>query len=280
MIKTIIPCGEMPKTRYFNQGPTNWLSIEEKSKFDKSPHASISANDVEYRFNQHGYRCDNFNNKNGLKIVSIGCSWTMGEGLPFENTYPEYFRMKIQNEAGIPCINWNLGLSGVSNDYICRTLVFAMEILKPDIVIVCFTSPSRREYISVDGKLYNLYNKIGELRGLNRKDNAIIKHYYGMTSAFQDQLNFFMNYKFIENLMEFHKTKWLFSSIYSGRIIEQNMNQIHYALDMEKFVAEGIKCDDFARDKVHPGVVSMKIFADALYRKYICVYKNFLTEKC
>ena len=59
---------------------------------------------------------------------------------------------RLREETGKSVVNWNLGSGGASNDFITRLLFLAYPILKPDLVIINFTEPSRREYITNTGE--------------------------------------------------------------------------------------------------------------------------------
>ena len=39
--------------------------------------ASDISDSIEYRMNEHGYRSNSFTDKGKIKILTIGCSWTM-----------------------------------------------------------------------------------------------------------------------------------------------------------------------------------------------------------
>lgn len=272
MITTFIPFGDIPKTRFAGRKASNWLSEREREEYFKNPNPLIKETDVIYNFNSHGYRCGEFCISNSIKVLSIGCSWTLGEGLPFENTYPSLFCTALGETLNRPIENWNLAINGGSNDYIVRTLHCAIPILKPNIVIICFSSLSRREYISADGTYYSLYSQVNQLKNLSQKDNEIIKHYYGLTSHYNDQLNFFSAYKSAESLLNLHKIKWLYSTTYGGKLITREMKSLAHIFDKGKFVDDGINIIDFARDNKHPGKESMKRFSNKLIDKIFNIY--------
>lgn len=55
--------------------------------------APIEKGQIEYIYNSHGYRCDEFDNQD---ILILGCSYTSGVALPVEKTWP-YFLSKKMN---------------------------------------------------------------------------------------------------------------------------------------------------------------------------------------
>ena len=175
-------------------------------------------------------------------------------------------RHKLSAYLGLNVTNWNLSLSGGSNDYISRTLLEAIPILEPDIVIVCFTAPSRRDYIAADGVYYNLNNHFDNL-SRSRTERDIYNHYLGLVSKYDDQLNFYRNYKLVEMLLSQYEIEWYYTSINNGSVITQDMDDLSHIFDLERFLEFGPEVLDFARDNSHPGIESMKVFAEKLFQE-------------
>jgi len=118
-----------------------WFANDTEKRFRQKPHPSLKPDDILYRFNSKGYRCGEFSqpsNPDTLKVVSIGASEVFGVGLPVAKTFPQLFCDKLEKVYGCETINWNLGVSGTSADYISRVLFSALPVLKPDIVLIVF----------------------------------------------------------------------------------------------------------------------------------------------
>ena len=99
-----------------------------------------------YSYNELGFRGDSIK-KNGFKIMSLGCSNTEGVGVNYSDTWPAQFSYLIPNG-----VNFNFGTGGRSNDFICRCLLTYYDIIKPDLVLIMYPSPLRREiYTENDG---------------------------------------------------------------------------------------------------------------------------------
>ena len=96
---------------------------------------------IKYKFNSHGFRCDEFTNINNA--VFLGCSHTAGVGLPVENTWP-YFVIK---ELNLTC--YNLAIGGGSNDLAFRISYHYLERLRPKMVFLLSPEPARIEVQSV-----------------------------------------------------------------------------------------------------------------------------------
>ena len=58
---------------------------------------------IEYKFNEHGYRCDSWDNDIGCRVLFAGCSQTMGIGLSLDvlwaSRVAEYLKVPYHNIA-------------------------------------------------------------------------------------------------------------------------------------------------------------------------------------
>jgi hypothetical protein len=91
-----------------------------------------------YKFNSHGFRADEFNSSD-KGIMFLGCSHTLGVGLPYESTWPYLVSTELKLK------NYNLGLGGTSNDTAFRLAYQWIDCLQPEIVIFLATEATRFE---------------------------------------------------------------------------------------------------------------------------------------
>jgi len=92
-----------------------------------------------YKFNQHGFRSDEFEDRDS--VLYLGCSHTIGIGLPWENTWPYLVSKVLQ----LKC--YNLGIGGGSNDLAFRMAYNYIPMLKPKIVMFLVTYNTRLELL-------------------------------------------------------------------------------------------------------------------------------------
>lgn len=107
-----------------------------------------------YKFNSHGFRCEEFTED--PSIVFLGCSMTVGVGLPIEATWPTL----VSNELNLKC--YNLGIGGASNDTAFRLALYWLEKIKPKMVVFCRTFPTRMEVFSATGAIANIADELPE----------------------------------------------------------------------------------------------------------------------
>lgn len=104
---------------------------------------------ITYKFNSHGFRADEFDST-GSNVVFIGCSHTMGTGLPVESTWA------YQVSAELKLKNYNLGVGGASNDTAFRLAHYWIDQLKPKLVVFLSAERTRFELHIDDDQLYDL----------------------------------------------------------------------------------------------------------------------------
>jgi len=86
---------------------------------------------ITYRFNRHGFRADEFDS--GPYMVALGCSYTVGIGLPDSATWAR----QTATELGLKCAN--LAWGGYSADTCYRLAEYWVPALRP--AYVCMLTP-------------------------------------------------------------------------------------------------------------------------------------------
>jgi hypothetical protein len=238
-----------------------WLFTDSPENYrQRGGHPIYGENDVIYRFNSHGYRCPEFDVEADIRIVAVGCSYVLGHALPQPAIFHELFAERLRQELNKKVVVWNLGRCGVSNDYISRLLYLLLPRLDPHIVLINFTHGARREYVSVQNQTIN-YHPTYVPKDAVAKD--ISSHLDALSSPFDDQLNFFKNYKAVESLLA--GRPWLFSHI-QPREFEPMAAYMNLA---RRYAGPLLTNVDKARDSLHPGPESHRRLAELYWAKFI-----------
>ena len=96
---------------------------------------------IEYRMNEHGYRSNSLTQSGGKKILTLGCSWTMGVGVDNDNIWPTLVGNRY--DKSVVC---NYGMYGTSCEFIAKQYYKILHSgYKPDIVLVIWPGFSRRD---------------------------------------------------------------------------------------------------------------------------------------
>jgi len=207
--------------------------------------------------NELGFRGDSIH-KEGFKIMSIGCSMTEGVGLSDDQTWPHQFSKLIPNG-----VDFNLGIGGKSNDYISRTLITFYELLKPDLVLIMYTTPQRREVYTKHGGVEPFMPPYPFGYMKNTEDGKMIQtSLTELQNDNQDFINWYKNHQLIKLFLESKKCNWLWNGFMDIPIeyIESNRFDGKY----QKFI-------DKAVDNGHPGPLHNKEYAKKL--------KNYIQDK-
>jgi hypothetical protein len=267
------------------KGDKYWFGADSQEKYEQKPHPLFGPNDIVYNFNTHGYRCPEFASAdpNAISVVSIGASEVLGTGLPEDKTFPHVFTKLLEQELGVPVINWNLGIGGSSADYVARILVSALPVLKPDVVLLVFPFYGRREHINDDSRVFyynrqdtGVKNQLKE-RILSPETFVLNQANMTLSSEYNDQVNFYKNYQVCESLCEKYGAMWLFSALRAS-FFEQIMHLVktdHLISPglgelKEKYKQDVKTC--VARDFGHPGINPNKEMAENMLMRIKHLY--------
>ena len=99
-------------------------------------------NHFTYEFNSHGFRCKEFTDK--PSIMFLGCSFTMGMGLPVDLIWPEL----VSKNLNLQCVN--LGIAGSSADTAFRLCHGWLDKINPNTVIFMQPPGIRCELVTDD----------------------------------------------------------------------------------------------------------------------------------
>lgn len=236
----------------------DWFEEEAKKAACDEPWADS----VRYDLNRDGYRCDEFNQSQGLKLMAVGCSYTFGTGIPYEGTFSYRVARVLEADLGVPVTNWNLSAPGKSADYIARMISSAVPVLKPHFVIVNFSHIARREFITETGRI------IGYMPGTPKRTVREVMHSeawelyeaFDKLASFPDDLrNFVLNFRLCEETVKRHDAVWCYSTI--EEVASQRLAALHGDDD---HIGGFLVSDGRAIDGSHPGPEPNRLFAESI----------------
>jgi hypothetical protein len=258
-LKELLPLSGVPRSGGPEGCVVQWCGQDSLENYRKNGgHPLYGENDVAYSYNSRGYRCPEFDAEAQVRMVSIGCSFALGVGVPQSAAFHELFAERLRQELGSTVVNWNLSTSGASNDYIARVLQLTTSELDPDVVLILFTRLARREYVAATDRSVH-YNP--SWQSPDPVIREVCGHFAALTSSFDDELNFFRNYKSIERLLA--DRLWLFSFLDSSQL-----NVVASHLDVSH------RCSDFrwldkARDHGHAGPRTHDLLYTGFWTKFV-----------
>ena len=207
-----------------------------------------------YTYNELGFRGHSIH-KNGFKVVSLGCSITEGLGVNDDETWPHQFCSYLPNS-----VNLNFGVSGRSNDFITRCLLSFFDLIKPDLVLIMYTYPTRTEYYTKSGGIEPFIP--GQSWGFLQETSEGTETQYLKTrlqNDNEDYINWYKNHLLITNFLENKNIPFIWNDSISETLYDDN----------NKFYYNYYPYLDWGLDGSHPGPEQHKKYAKNLYDFYI-----------
>jgi hypothetical protein len=258
-IEDVLPTDDYPIGCWRTNCHSYWMTMmDTEEEFRKRGHPIYGDRDIIYSYNSRGFRGPEFEQDAQIGMISIGCSWVFGDGIPMQHTFHELFAARLRDETGMSVVNWNLGVCGAGNDYVARMLHLTVPRLNPDLVLAMFPRFARREYISAHGAKMS-YVPSAVPTDITTKQ--IMEHFAALSSPYDDQLNFFRNYKSIEALLA--DRCWLFSCTDLNELAKMKEH-----VDSERY-AGPYRFVDRARDHLHPGPETHRLIFDRFWTKFV-----------
>ena len=218
-----------------------------------------------YTYNSLGFRGDE-PTKQGFKIMSIGCSNTKGVGLNDHETWSAQFTKLIPNG-----VDNNFGLDGRSNDYISRCLISYYDLIKPDLVLIMYTSRHRREIYTKNGGV-EPFMATHQWGYLKKTDEGVKTQEYltYLQNDYEDTINWYKNHLLIKYFLESKKCNWIWNG-WMGIPKGYEDNTIRFDGEYGNFI-------DKATDEEHPGPIHNKRYSIKLYNYIYENFRNYLPD--
>ena len=156
-------------------------------KENYSSNKSLGTNQEIYKFNSYNYRSDEFiKEHDGLHILFMGCSVTMGIGLSIEEMWTTKLLNKIKETCKVSG-NFNISKYGYSS-YSCISAAFKYfkEIGKPDVIFYNIPNFSRAHKI--------IKNNKAAIQVLTKDDDIRVISEFNKSHVF----TFFQTYQMLE----------------------------------------------------------------------------------
>lgn len=171
-----------------------------------------------YTYNELGFRGDSIH-KQGYKIMSIGDSHTEGVGVNDNETWSHQLCKLIPNSVDL-----NFGYGGRSNDYIFRCLKTHFDLVKPNLILIMYTYPSRKEYYKFNGDLepfgVNPWGYFEENIVGREEHEALVK----ISNNENDMINWYKNHLLISYFCKLNNVPFMWNGSFldDTTIVEEN----------------------------------------------------------
>jgi hypothetical protein len=179
-------------------------------------------NAITYRINSQGFRCDEFETTHQPCMIALGCSFTVGIGLPVECIWPSLLGQKLNLKV------YNLAWGGSSADTCFRLAQYWIPALQPKLVAM-LAPPRTRIELLMDSKCQppvEVFMPQSKSRYFNESD-VFLKHWW--LNDTNGQLNNEKNTLAIKQLTLSHGAK--FVSLTADEEMSRSREEVGYARD-------------------------------------------------
>jgi hypothetical protein len=134
----LINLDEIILTRTVNEFTTT-LGIDSFAHCQDRDHYNSYTKFIVYKFNELGYRDNEWPENIDNCVWAIGDSFTVGIGQPFEETWPQLVQTKLQTRV------INISMNGASATWIARRAKFIIDNFNPKTILIQWSYIHRRE---------------------------------------------------------------------------------------------------------------------------------------
>ena len=226
-----------------------------------------SRHDIEYKFNSHGFRCDEFDLPSKVPIVFLGCSITEGIGIRQTETWSYLLLEKIRQKTNKNIPYWNLGLCATGIDTQARNLYSLSTILNTKLKFVFSLMPPmfRREYKVESNKYRNwLPNWLDSNAPFDTHVNPLFTDSYFSTHQTERSL------MTIDSICRQNDTK-MCCTFWEGVRVSNSIKPLFDSFPLIDIFQINFQSNDLARDGFHPGPVFHQKLAE-LYWNHVEKY--------
>jgi hypothetical protein len=163
-----------------------------------------------YTFNELGFRGDS-PKKKGTRVMSVGCSHTEGIGVHNHQTWSHYLTRNMKS-----AVDLNLGISGRSNDYISRTIISWTDYLNPDLVLVMYTYPHRREFYRETGEVEPYHPNPWGYFDEDKEGRIIWANKIASSNDEEDFMNWYKNHQLITYYLKSKEIPFIWNGTFVG----------------------------------------------------------------
>jgi hypothetical protein len=195
-----------PKT--FDIANYKWLLKERKNK--EFLGNGSDKGDCYYTFNELGFRGDS-PKKKGTKIMSVGCSHTEGIDVHNHQTWPHILSRMFSDG-----VDFNLGMSGRSNDYISRSVITWTDELNPSLVLIMYTYPHRREYYNETGGVEPYHPSPWGYFKESKEGKEKWENIASLSNKEEDFINWYKNHLLITNFLKSKEIPFIWNGTFIG----------------------------------------------------------------
>ncbi len=198
--------------------------------------------DFSYYINDIGFR-DRYPKTKSKRVVGFfGCSFTFGQGLPTQETFPYL----IAQDLGLPYLN--LGMCGFGHHMIAQTFLAAVQLWNLEYAVITFPNIERFNYVTTEDLVWPVHPHNDHQTEEHRNVHRAVWKYFSPNNhlhQFKDSV-----VHIIQTARQYG-VKLLFGTW--GGAMPGNIIKRLTDYDLTYFVYSFNDGKDLSRDRAHPG---------------------------
>lgn len=231
-----------------------WLHSDSEANYIERGNKDFSPESISYEFNSFGYRSDEFDEAGSTPaLMFIGCSNTLGIGIPWNGLWTTHVTKHFTRAWGIPVRQYNLAWSATGGDHVAMIVHQCVDILKPQAVFVLWSYVHRLTWFETPSRRYHFLPNYN-LSTPETEHNAFQR----LSTDAQAFFNFVKNYNFVA-----WRLKAMGVPFFCGNLERFDVDILKHYVPTHSFAGRWSRLD-VARDNQHSGVKSHADFADKM----------------
>jgi hypothetical protein len=201
---------------------------------------------------EFGYRSGEFDlSGSAAALMFIGCSNTLGIGIPWESLWTTLITKHFEQTWGVPLRQYNLAWSATGGDHVAMMVHQCVDVLRPRAVFVLWSYVNRLTWFETATRRYhflpNLTTSVPEA-----EHSAFLR----LSTSAQAFFNFVRNYNFVATKLESIGVPFI-----CGILERFEVETLGYYVPLSPFAGRWRRLD-VARDNQHSGIKSHADFAE------------------
>ncbi|RZU29031.1 SGNH/GDSL hydrolase family protein [Edaphobacter modestus] len=241
-----------------------WMHTDSEENFRLRGSGTFTEEDVGYSFNELGYRCDEIlTSSEANNVVFLGDSHTFGVGLPVEVLWTSRVARKLEERWDVPIRQVNLGWGGTGSDFTSMLVHQTVELLKPRLVCILWSFVCRLSWFPEANRQVFFLPRRLPFQSID--DHNAYLHLATDSHGFY---NYVRNFHFVND-----RLRRLGIPFVWGHLEQFSHVTLSKFLPLDGF-AGCWRAIDLARDNLHGGPDSHRVFADLIYERIAQVENN------
>lgn len=211
-----------------------------------------------YKINQYGFRNEDF--PDNAEVGAFGCSFTFGQGLPFDLIWHQHIAKKIGKTV------LNFGIPGASIQTICDVFCIVTKHIKLNKALILFPTYNRLQVANVKDNNLNLLTCIPNHKGVWNQSCDIDEEIFFKVIPDEEMIKNVKNSIYlIEHVAKVRNIKLAISSWDKQTYNLLKKMNFNYLQLMPEWMTTANMVGDKARDGSHPGLKHHDFFGLRFY---------------